>query len=98
MSFSALEDGQVKTSDVMSCVRSSRNSAAVTSFGAGPSGPKGFADAVPVPQVGITDAPAVATVRGYAFWFSLPYNKIACPIWRRLLAHRTRLESCEFLR
>src|SRR3954464_2771209 len=34
-SFSELEEGQVKTSDVMSCVRSSRDSAAVTSLSPG---------------------------------------------------------------
>src|SRR3954470_8796423 len=77
----------------MSCVRRSMNSAAVTSLSAGPFGSVGCVAGAPVPQVGFRTGPADTRVRGYAPRLSLLYSRIACPIWRRLLAHPTRADD-----
>ena len=74
----------------MSCVRISRNIAAVTSFAFGASGlVNGLRALTPVPQV--SGASGSYIVRGYAPLFSFEYSRIACPICRRLLPHFTRL-------
>src|SRR5687768_2368249 len=81
----------MKTSGVMSCVRSRRNMAAVTSSGAGPPGANGFAARTPVYSVGVGLGALLKIVRGYCPLLSFEYISIARPICRRLLAHVTRL-------
>src|SRR5688500_1402076 len=88
--------GQMKTSLVRSWVLSSRNSDAVTLLsltGLGPPAMAGNDSAVSRPKVSaITLALVVSNlVRGKFPLFSFAYIWMPWPIWRRLLAHFTRL-------
>src|SRR5687768_11621453 len=86
----------MNTSLVRSCVLRSRNSDDVTSFlPTGPAWPatslNDLAWRAPVVSAIVSARPGSKYVRGKFPLFSFAYIWMPCPIWRRLLAHFTRL-------